>query len=1688
MKNDANDAREAILTAAAQAAEHSRSAGSLTPAQVETLLWAYFRNVSLEDLERRDPVDVYGAARSHYRLAGNRPPGEAVVRVYTPTVDEHGWSASHSVVEVVVDDMPFLVDSVTMELSRQDRGIHLAVHPQMPVRRDPDGNLLELVPEHSAGHTGNGGSAVDRAAEAEQGVIRESWIHVEIDRESDPIQLERIEDDLRRVLGDVRRAVQDWRPMCDQALWLVDELGSPDHAPPVPQEDIDETRELLRWLADDNFTFLGYREYRLIDTEHGPGLRSVPESGLGILRTRPDLPNGGESHSFAGLPAEVRAKAMEKQLTILTKANSRATVHRPAYLDYIGVKVFDAAGEVVGERRFLGLFTSRAYTSSVRDIPVLRRKAEVVLERSGYPHNSHAGKTMTDILETYPRDTLFQVSADELLETARAILQLQERRRLRLFVHRDDYGRYLTCLVYLPRDRFSTHVRMRLQTLLREAYGATTVDWALRLSESVLARLHFTVRVANDAAIPEVDTVQLEQQLASATRTWSDDFSEALEESVGEEEAARLRAKYADAFPAAYREDFTARTAVSDLRRLEELGQRPDDTAANGKNAQAGENSALGLSLYQPVDAGPDEGRFKIYRRGSALSLSEVLPRLTQMGVEVVDERPYEIVLPDGEQSWVYDFGLVYRAEVGPVVDNARQQFSDAFAAVWSGQAESDGFNALVLYGGLTWRQVVILRAYAKYLRQAGVTFSQELLADVLGRNIELARLLVELFELRFDPDFSGEEEQRSEQLSETEKKLLARLDDVQSLDEDRIVRSFLALIRATLRTNYFQRDEQGEPKSYLSFKLEPTAIPDLPEPRPRYEIWVYSPRVEGVHLRFGAVARGGLRWSDRREDFRTEILGLVKAQMVKNAVIVPVGAKGGFYPKQLPDASNREAWMAEGVLAYRTFIAGMLDITDNLSRGDVLPPTRVVRHDGDDTYLVVAADKGTASFSDIANELAMSYGYWLGDAFASGGSEGYDHKAMGITARGAWESVKRHFREMGRDCQREDFTCVGVGDMSGDVFGNGMLLSEHTRLVAAFDHRHIFIDPDPDAATSYAERRRLFELPRSSWADYSRELISTGGGVFPRTAKSIELTPQIRAALGIEDSVRWMTPAELIRAVLSAPVDLLFNGGIGTYVKASTESNADVGDKANDVVRVNGDQLRAKCVGEGGNLGFTQLGRIEFAQNGGRINTDFIDNSAGVNTSDHEVNIKILLDQQVRDGDLTDKHRSQLLGEMTSELAGLVLAENYEANVALQISRSIGSAMFHVRASWLRRMERLGLIDRELEFLPSDKQLKDRQAAGEAFTAPELAVMQAYTKIALETQILDSELPDDPYLYEDLLSYFPSKMRERYAAQVTAHPLRRQIVSTLLVNKLVNIAGTTFYHRLSFETDASAAELARAHVVGRRIFGVDRVFDEVAGLDGVISAETQVAIRLVGRTIAERASRWLVQNQRGRLEMADTVAFYAEDLERLMNALPEILVGREHEAFEKRRSELLAEQVPEGLATRVAVLPAAYAGLNVVRTARKLDIDLLEAARVHFTLGERLELGQLLERILALPRRNQGQTKARAGLRDDLHAVQAKLTERILLRASEADSEGASAADQAETEDAAQLRTSALSVGSADSDTGRQRDAECLVEAWEASDSRIAKTRATLADIVEGEGTFDALYNGVQDVRRLLP
>nr|WP_277605805.1 NAD-glutamate dehydrogenase [Glycomyces sp. L485] len=1508
------------------------------------LVGLYWSLVADDDLVGRSAQQLFDTTARHRSLALRRAPGEVRLEIDCPSDPEGPDAASNTRVDIVCEDSPFLVDSLTGLFNKHGIDVSVFVHPIVPVERDEDGELV--------------------AAPAENGVP-ESWMHVELQRVADKEFLQMLESEILAVLDDVSVCVNDWQAMRDKALGIAADLdGKP---LPVPQKDIEDTIELLRWLADGRFTFLGFRQYRLTGSGPDRALTPIEETGLGLLAKAPVAPR-----LLSTFNADARAQISTKRLLVITKSNARSTVHRTSFMDYIGVKTFDASGEPDGELRFLGLFTSAAYLSSVTRIPVVRRKVEEVIERSGVTLASHSGKDLVTALETYPRDELFQARTDDLYRTAMGVLRLAGRRRLRLFLRRDVYGRFCSCLVYLPRDRYNTANRIKIQEILNRRLGGIGVDYDTRVTESVLARLHFVIRIDPYADAEPVDVDSIQAELADATRSWDADLALQLDHHVGEGQARSLFRTYSEAYPAAYKAEHPPIDAAKDIAKLEMLHEYGD----------------MELQLFR---RGGDDAdvHFKIYSFEDPIGLSEALPVLRNLGVTVAEERPYHIARADGMIN-LHDFGITLPGRVAESVPQMRARFENSFRAVWSGEAESDRFNELVIAAGLTWRQVVVLRAMAKYLRQCGFVFSQDFIASTLGAYPEISADLVRLFEARFDPRVGDDRDTAVQRIDEA---LAAGLTAVPSLDADRILRAFLTLIRSTLRTSYFQRGPAGRPKKHVSFKFNARQIDFLPKPRPMFEVFVYSPDFEGVHMRYGKVARGGLRWSDRREDFRTEILGLVKAQEVKNTVITPVGAKGGFVLKRGP-FPDRTALHAEGVARYREFISALLDITDNRDADNtVVPPPGVVRHDGDDPYLVVAADKGTATFSDIANQVAASYGFWLGDAFASGGSVGYDHKKMGITARGAWESVKRHFRAIGVDTQTQDFTVVGIGDMSGDVFGNGMLLSEHIRLVAAFNHMHIFIDPNPDAATSFDERRRLFELPRSTWTDYDASLISPGGGVWDRSAKSIPVSAEVRAALGLGEEVEDMTPPELMSAILEAPVDLLWNGGIGTYVKARLESHAAAGDKANDVVRVNGADLRCKVVGEGGNLGLTQLGRIEFAQNGGRLNTDFIDNSAGVDTSDHEVNIKILLRSAALAARIEPERRDKLFMDMADTVADMVLGDNYGQNMALANASHLAPRLFPVHIRLMKYLEKRVGLDREIEGLPSDKQLKERIAAGQGLTSPELSVLLSYVKIWAKRAVLDSDLPDEPWTMPVLHDYFPKPLRKAYADLMAEHPLRREIVTTAVVGEAVNRGGTTFLFRISDETGADVVDVIRAYVIIRDAFGLPDLWRRIEALDNQVPHAAQISALLVIRRLLDRGVRWLVQHRRGPLDVAGEIDRLRPGLAVLQPKLSELLTDSEAVGFEQFCTQLAEQGVPAALAVDASSPIFGFGLVDVVECSRMLGANLVETAQVYYGIAAQLHADEILNQISALPRRNRWQTLARSALRYDLYSALAALT-----------------------------------------------------------------------------------------------
>ncbi|CAK0773363.1 NAD-specific glutamate dehydrogenase [uncultured Gammaproteobacteria bacterium] len=1558
---------------------------------IERFVAGFYANVPPEDIAQATPERLYGAALAILGLAEQRASGEALVRVYGPTIDRHGWQSAHTAVEVVTDDMPFLVDSVTAALDRLGLAVHLIIHPVMRVRRDARGVLLELFEPETA------------PAEA----VAESVIHVTIDRLSDAERLEQVRAELVRVLADVRAAVEDWSMVRDRVKEAAAELRTlagtapalAEEARKALTEEADEAAEFLVWADDDHFIFLGYRVYRFAEDGNDDGQPSeagvVPGSGLGLLRDD-GLSVFGGLRNLGDLPPEVQFFVRQPQPLRVTKANRVATVHRPAQLDAVFVKTFDDRGRVTGERLFVGLFTSIAYNRLVRDIPFLRRKVSRALARAGFESRSHDGRVLLHVLGTLPRDELFQIREEELYDLGLGVLHLQERQRIALFVRRDPFERFVSCLVYVPRDRYDTPFRKAAQTVLEQSFGGLCSAYYTQVADSKLARIHFIITTAAKlgtqpgtqpgtqfGASVYSDLHDIEARLVEAARSWPDRLREALIEARGEEQGLRLMRRYGEAFPLGYRERVGAEAAVFDIGQIE----------------QALATDRLGMNLYRPLEAAGHELRFRVYHCGAPLPLTDVLPMLEHLDLRVITELPYEVHPDDLAQSvWIHDFVAETRTRAAIDPAAIKDKFQEAFDQVWNRRMEDDGFNRLILRAGLDWREVTLLRAQARYLRQACFPFSLETIAETLAAHPHIAARILRLFLTLHDPAWPRLRQGLADPEIDGQFDALVRaLDVVTNLDEDRILRRLINVTMATLRTNYFQRGGDGSPKPYLSFKLDSLALDDLPLPRPLVEVFVYSPRMEGIHLRGGKVARGGIRWSDRREDFRTEILGLMKAQMVKNIVIVPVGSKGGFVVKRPPpESAGREAFQAEGIECYKILIRGLLDVTDSLAPdGSVLPPADVLRLDDDDPYLVVAADKGTATFSDIANGVSREYRFWLDDAFASGGSAGYDHKRMGITARGAWESVKRHFRELCHDCQNADFICVGVGDMAGDVFGNAMLLSRHIKLVGAFNHRHIFCDPNPDPELSFAERERLFHLPRLAWSDYDPARLSPGGAVFDRQSKSLHLTPEIRACFGI--SAELITPSDLIKAMLRAEVDLLWFGGIGTFIKARRESHADVGDKASDALRIDADQVRAKIIGEGANLGMTQPARIEAALRGVRLNTDAIDNSAGVDTSDHEVNIKVLLGDVVGRGDMTLKQRNEILASMTAEVAGLVLRDNYLQTQALSVLQAAGPEALERHARFMRRLEKAGRLNRAVERLPDDDDLRQRGQDRQGLTRPELAVLLAYAKITLYEDLLAAKLPDDARMQDELFGYFPQVLRERFPEAIPRHRLRREIVATRLTNDLINRAGPTFIIDMIDKSGHPPCDVARSYVVVRDAFELPALWVAIEALDNQISATVQTAMLRETIALLERGVVWFLANGCHPMDIGAEIATYRPAVAALTAMLGECLGSERRAAMERLRGWLIDQGAPEALAQAVAALPVLAAATDIARIARAVGRDTPAVAAVYFALGDRFALDWLREQAQTTKTDNDWQKQAATAIVDDLLGHQSRLATSVL-------------------------------------------------------------------------------------------
>ncbi len=1483
----------------------------------------FFANGNEDDFVDYTSEEIAAIARSAFEFRKQRPLGKSKIRIFNPEEKKNGWSGPHTVIEILNDDMPFLVDSVLDELAESSISIVMLVHPVE--------KIIRQVKTGDIANTGKGSSEV-----------RESFIHIHVERIGSKTRREGLLKRLEVVLKEVRLAVIDWTAMLDRVNKVIDEYKQV--PPPIPVDELAESLEFLNWLIDGHFTFLGIREYTFEGGADTGDLVAIKRSSLGILRDS-NVEVLRRAGKMVSMTPEVRDFLQDPAPLIIAKANVKAKVHRRTHMDYIGIKMFDVKGRLKGELRLIGLFTSVAYTRSVKAIPILRRKALRMIDASGVGRDGHSGKALQNILENYPRDELFQIDDETLLQNALGMLRLSDRPRTAVFVRKDKFDRYVSALVFVPRERFNTDVRVKIGDFLAQAYDGRVSAHYTSFPEGTLTRIQYIIG-RNEDETPSPDTADLEVTIEGLTRTWSDNLIAAIKAEESGAEARALIKNYAKAFSPAYQDAFSPAQGLADIGRMENL----DDIG--------------GLSIEFATNVQSDEGaniRLKLYHCGGPIPLSDRLPILEKMDFRAINERSYKITRGESaacDDVWVHDIILQHVKGQKVHLEKLKNALEACFMAVWNGQAENDGYNALVLNQGFGWRDVAMLRAYGKYLRQVGVGFSQTYMAATLVKHGAIATWLVDLFHTRFvtRPTRGATYNKARENsiLSQIEN----ALGDVSSLDEDRIIRHFSNVITVSLRTNFYQTGEDGLAKPTIAFKLDSKAVDGLPEPRPYAEIFVYSPDVEGIHMRFGKIARGGLRWSDRHEDFRTEVLGLVKAQQVKNAVIVPVGSKGGFVPKKLPQAGSREETQAEAIRCYKLFISNLLDLTDNLDGQKLIPPVNVFRHDGDDPYLVVAADKGTATFSDIANGISETRGFWLGDAFASGGSAGYDHKKMGITARGGWEAVKRHFREMNIDCQSTPFTVIGVGDMSGDVFGNGMLLSKQTKVIAAFDHRDIFIDPDPDPAISFAERKRLFALPRSSWKDYKSALISKGGGVFSRSEKSIALSAEICAMTGLK--TKSATPNELLKALLKSEADLLWFGGIGTYVRATTETDADAGDRANDIIRVTAKELKFKIIGEGANLGMTQKARIEFAQNGGRMNTDAVDNSAGVNSSDLEVNIKIALGSVEAAGKLTRKDRNKFLAKMTKQVASLVLRNNIQQTLSITLAEFRGIDEIGFQQRLMRSLEKRNLLDREVEFLPTDAEIQEREIAGNALTRPELSVLLAYAKIVLYDDLLATDVPDDTYLGAELMRYFPETLQKTYPDAIQGHKLRREIIATMLANSIVNRGGPTIISRLMDETGADVAAITAAFATARDCFGLTDLNGRIDALDNKIDTAEQTKLYVMAQTLMRDQLVWFLRNTPTTGGLEKVIGHYRSGLADLETSLSEILPATMNSDLVQVEKKLVTKGVPVKFARKIASLGVLSRGPDIIYVAERSGKKLVDVAKVFFELGADLKIDWL--------------------------------------------------------------------------------------------------------------------------------
>lgn len=1524
--------------------------------QFATFLKNFYSENTVKDFSDYLVEDLFNAAFSSFNFLLLRKPSEIKISIYNPSIKTHGFESPYTFVDILNDDMPFLVDSTVSHIDKLGVKIKNIIHPVYSVSREKNGALKNI--------------SIDGDSNSE------SLIQLHLSKITGKEDLEILTDKISKILNTVSLVVKDWKPMVEMTKKASDQI---DNAKKF-SKDIEEIKEFLTWIADGNLILLGAKEFDIKEGKKGEYFLEEKGEGLGIFRSqyadfRPEVLNS----SFE----EVGDSVANPYVIEILKSRYRSKIHRNTSAERIRIQKISKEGKVVGEFRFVGLFTSSTYHNSINTIPLIRGKIAKVIANSGYIKGGHSYKELVSILESYPRDELFQISAEDLLKNAIGIVSICGRSQVRFFARKDKFNRFVSCLIFTPRDHSNSEIREKIKEYLAEIYKGEIADSFVQITESNLIRLHVIVRT--NKGIPKVDSVVVEKEITKITKVWSDDLFEAIAEKFGDEKSLSLFSKYKNAFSVSYINRFDPKRAAIDISRIE--------SCLESKTAL--------FDLYKSSELlAEDVSELKIYSSEKEIILSEIMPVLESFGFNVIQEHTYAVSIEeDGKNrsrktAWIHYFHLNLSKSGHKFSEKIKTNFENTISLIWQEVTQVGFLNKLVIAADLQWKQVYMLRAYTKYLYQVGFRYSQPHIADVLVKYSDLTKLLIELFESKFDPSIKISLADRKQKIEKISDKIKEGLSEIKDVIDDTIVRRFLSVIEATLRTNYYQTGEKNQFKGYVSFKFDCKKVPELPLPLPYAEIFVYSPRVEAIHLRGGKVARGGLRWSDRGEDFRTEVLGLVKAQNTKNAVIVPVGSKGGFVVKRSTLGMTRDEIQQEGISCYKTFLRGLLDVTDNVVNNKIEHPENVIMYDSADPYLVVAADKGTATFSDIANSISAEYNFWLGDAFASGGSVGYDHKKMGITAKGGWVSVMRHFREMGVDTQSQDFTCVGIGDLAGDVFGNGMLLSKHIKMVAAFNHLHIFLDPNPDAAKSFVERERMFNLPRSSWTDYDKSLISKGGGVFERAAKSIAISPEVKQVLGIEEDE--LTPANLIKAILKAPVDLLWNGGIGTYVKSSTESDQEVGDRANDSLRINGNDLRCKVVGEGGNLGFTQKGRIEYALNGGCINTDAMDNSAGVDCSDHEVNIKIALTAAMRSKKVTLEERNKVLESMTNEVSHLVLEDNRLQTQAISIAKSQGVSSLGDQAQFLTNLEKSGLLNREIEFLPSKKEIIKRQADKVGLTRPELCVMLAYSKIDIYNQIVSSNLVKDKYFENELFSYFPKLLQEKFSDEISNHQLRNEIIATQITNFVVNRMGISFVSQMCSESGFGVVDVVKSFIIACDSFRLREIWQEVENLDGKIASHVQMQMFLSANKLVERSVTWLLRNQ-SKGTLSTTVSRFRKIADELSSVLPQVLAQASSDSFERKIERYCLNNVDRKLSEKIASLDPVASAFDIAEISAASNFDLKTIAKIYFAIGSRFSLKWLRSKVSALAFEDHWQKLSSKTILEDLYSYQMKIAKQVV-------------------------------------------------------------------------------------------